>query len=137
MNKSKKNICMLLAIVIMMTTFMSYNITAEAAKPKNTSYYVECTGVKSFKKSHGKLSVKAKKHHSFFYETSTGIYGTSKVSYKIAKKCKWSISDPEEEYYMKSSYKKIKKLIKQLDDQCVLTIKIRKGKIVRVNISTP
>ena len=133
----KINICMLLTVAIMATAFVTNNITVEAAKPKSTTYYIDCTGVKSLKKSHGKLTITAKKRNPLEYRTSSGTHKTKKISYKLAKNCKWSLSDPSEEYYSKSSYKKIKKLVKELDQQSVLTIKVRKGNIVRVNISLP
>lgn len=138
MNKKVKfSICMLLAMVIIATTFMTNNVTVEAAKPKNTTYYVDCSGVKSLKKSNGKLIVTAKSKNPLAYDTSKGVRTTKKITYKLAKKCKWSISDPEESYYSKTSYTKIKKMVKYLDAESVLTIKIKSGKIVRVNISSP
>lgn len=133
----KENICMLLAVIIMATAFLSNNVMVEAARPKNITYYIDCTGVKLLKKSHGKLIVTAKKRNPLNYNTTNGTRNAKKISYKLAKNCKWSLSDPSEVYYSKSSYKKTKKLVKQLDWQSVLTVKVRKGKVVRVNISSP
>lgn len=109
----------------------------KSANSKNASYYVDCTGVKSLKKSKGKLTVTAKKSNPLSYKTSKGTRYTTKISYNLDKKCKWTLSSPDGMYTEKSSYKEIKKTIKAVDEQCVLTVKVKNRKIVRVNISMP
>lgn len=124
--------------MVRMLCFSLNNVKyTQVTQPKNASYYVDCTGVRSFKKLSGKLTVTAKKRNPLEYKTAKGTSRTTKISYKLDKKCKWTISSPDGLYVKKSSYKKIKKTIKDVDQQCVLSVKIKKNKIVRVNISMP
>lgn len=109
----------------------------QVKKPQNTSYFASCPDVKSFKKTNGKLIVTAKSNSPLKYETSTGIHYTKKISCKLAEKCKWSMSSPDGFYRVKSSYKELRRAVKTQGILHVLTIEVKNGKIVRVNVSSP
>lgn len=109
----------------------------QVKKPQNTIYFASCPNVKSFKKSNGKLTVTAKNSNPLLYETSTGSRYTKKISYKLAKKCRWSYSKPDGSYRIKANYKRLKKSVKLGSYESVLEVEVKNGKVIRVNIMSP
>lgn len=138
MKITKRIICTLLTIVLMITTFIVNGNTAEA-KEKNTEYSCYTYEVKSIKKSKDKLTVKCRKNGLMAYipDACERVEGTRKITYKIAKNCKWRYVDNDEKT-KKTSYKSIKKRIKwdsgDSGNPNMIYIKVKKGKIVKITV---
>ena len=79
------------------------------------------------------MTVKVKKSALLGYVPDGAIraYGTRKITYKIAKGCKWRFFDNNRKW-KKASYKSIKQHIKWKATGNRLSIKIKNGKIVKV-----
>ncbi len=135
--KHKNNICVILAMVIILTAFMSDNITVKAANPKNANYYFHTYDIKTFKKSKGKLTIICRKNGLMAYDIIGGKKDryTKKVTYKIAKGCKWKFVDNDEKI-KKASYDSVRKRIKwdggDWENPNRIHMKVRKGKITKI-----
>ena len=155
----KRILSITLAILLMLTAANAGSITAEAAG-KTTVYETNAIYITKFLESKGKLTVKAKhwgsiavtekKRNKGWVRTAeralTGKskeLGEKKLTYKIAKNCKWSWCDTGRNSG-KSSYSRIRKNAKQAREAfCkygvdasygVVQIFVKNKKVVRVNI---
>lgn len=119
------------------------------AKSKTTVYVTPTLNMMStkdnFKKSHGRLIIKSDSWRKHTYTKGKHPrgkeIGKKKLNYKLAKNCKWTYSYLEyndDQYYGKSSYKKIKKIfnksLKEPDHDFMFRIYVKNKKVVRVDM---
>ncbi|MDO4557289.1 MAG: hypothetical protein Q4B70_19420 [Lachnospiraceae bacterium] len=91
MKKLTKTIAVFLAFAVFASGIIMKPVNVEASS-KNATYCITFGQASTFKKSNGKLTIKAPKGQIWTAKSSTGIKNKktskTKLSYKIAKNCK-------------------------------------------------
>lgn len=109
-----------------------------------SEYIVYGPDITSFHKSDKKLTIKAVKQWNEGIRLNDEETLLKKISFKLAKNCKWSTSAAGTRKYQKSSYKKIRKQViserskykkyGEYSSGSGVAITVKNKKIVRVNI---
>lgn len=110
-------------------------------------YEVYAPDITKFQKSGNKIIIQAVKEWNDGIKLNGKVTNIKKISLKLSLDCKWSQSDPGAKNYRPLSYKEMRKHILEERKEFKkygeygggsgVFITIKKGKVIRVNFSSP
>lgn len=150
-NIKKVDVVIMVIVVLVFASAGNFLETATATASTNQTFCKDANLIKSFKKSGNRLIVTAE--GKFYGKNFRKKLSVRKISYKLAKDCKWL--DANIDYYLgsgpkyrKSSYKKVKAVVKSqrsdylkyyksrgelvYDSPVGVSIVVKKNRIVKV-----